>query len=64
MRRAFESPRRYLVRAWLWPVLLVIAIWHGWESSVFLVFVLSIYANWSTDIGAYQAAMARREAEQ
>lgn len=60
-RRA--NPRLYLVRAYFWPALLPIALVFGWQSSVFLVFALSLYSNYATDIGAYQAARARQAAD-
>lgn len=33
-----------------------IAIWMGWHTSVFLIFLYSTYANVIGDIDAYEAA--------
>lgn len=59
-----SDPRWYLVRATGWVVLLPVAVALGWQTSVFLVFVLSVYANFATDLGAYQAARARQASEE
>lgn len=51
----------HLVRSFVWPILLPVALSMGWQNSVFLLLIISLYANWATDIGAYQAWKARRE---
>jgi hypothetical protein len=39
---------------WIPFALFVFAV--GWENSVFLIFLLSVYANFKTDWGAFHAA--------
>lgn len=53
--------RRILIRAWTWPLLVPVCVYFGWHTSVFVVFLYSTYANWASDMGAYQAFMSRRE---
>lgn len=43
----------------IWPALLPIALLMGWQDSVFFVLLLSLYANFASDISAWQASKAR-----
>lgn len=51
----------HLARAMFWPIVaLPLILILGLQTSVFLVLCLSLYANFSGDIGAWQAARAER----
>lgn len=58
MARTLE--RTHLARAAIWPAALPAIMVLGWQDSVFLVLVLSLYANFAGDISAWQAARAER----
>lgn len=50
-----------LVRGWMWPALVPLAVLLHLHESVFVVFLYSTYANWASDLGTYQAFRARRQ---
>lgn len=50
----------HLLRALIWPAMLPAIFLLEWQESVFLVICLSLYANFSGDISAWQAARASR----
>jgi hypothetical protein len=51
--------KTHLVRAAGWVALVPVAILMGWHESVFLVFLMSAYANIMTDVGAWEAKQAQ-----
>ena len=53
----------HLARAIFWPVSLPAIILLDLQDSVFLVLILSLYANMASDISAYQGAKAEKEAK-
>lgn len=67
MRRLWASlpPEKHLVRAWLsGPGAVVVALVFGWQASVFYVLCMSGYANFASDLSAYQGAKAKLAAEE
>lgn len=53
----------HLARACFWLAMVPVVILLGWQSSVFVVFLYSTYANFAADIGAWQASRAEERAE-
>lgn len=55
-------PQHHLVRAWCWWIAVPVFVLLGFESSVFVVFIYSTYANFASDRGIYESAKAKIEA--
>lgn len=52
----------HLCMSFVWPALVVPALlW--WKQSIIFVILVSLYANFATDSGAYRALRAELEAE-
>lgn len=56
-------PVHHLIRAWFWPAMIPVVFLLGWQNSVVIVFLYSTYANFTGDLGAYEGAKARQQAE-
>lgn len=62
VRDAFKPPLVYRLRAAIWMGLAIpTLLW--WKDSVLWVAVLSLYANYATEIGNWRAAQAKDAAE-
>lgn len=59
-RESRQLERFHLARAVVWPLALPAILILGWQDSVFLILCLSLYANFTGDIGAWQAARSGR----
>jgi hypothetical protein len=53
--------RFHLVRAVFWILMVPVTIYMGWQTSVFLIFLYSTYANFIGDIDAYVAEKAKKQ---
>ena len=53
IEKGLEATHAY--RAAVWILLIPVAIYFGWHTSVFVVFLYSTYANFIGDIDAWQA---------
>jgi uncharacterized RDD family membrane protein YckC len=53
----------HLARACFWLAMVPVVILLGWQTSVFVIFLYSTYANFGADIGAWQASRAEERAE-
>lgn len=51
----------HLCRAGFWVAMVPVAIFFGWHTSIFLVFLYSSYANMIGDIDAFEAARSQRQ---
>lgn len=60
------DPRWHLARAMVWPVLgvYILVFDPSLAQSVALVIVLSLYANFAGDIGAWKAAVADKKLDE
>lgn len=55
-----RAERFDLARVLAWPAMLAAILALGWQESVLVVIVLSVYANAAGDFSAYRAARAER----
>jgi hypothetical protein len=56
-----KSAKLHLASAIAWAPVTAVIVYLGLQDSVFLVLLLSIYANVKTDIGDYHAARAEEQ---
>jgi hypothetical protein len=52
----------HLVRAGFWIAMVPVIFLLGVQDSVVVVFLYSTYANFASDLGAYEGAKAKEEA--
>ena len=51
----------HLWRAAFWVLMVPVAVLLGWHTSVFVIFLYSTYANFASDIGAWEGKKAKEE---
>lgn len=50
----------HLARACVWVLMLPVILLKGWQDSILLVLICSLYANAASDVSAWQGARAER----